>query len=85
MRKINRSAATILAVLMATFQGCSTTGVQESVGEYASDAWISARVKTLLGEDAQIRATEINIETSKAVVLLTGIIKEALIKSNFEA
>ena len=74
MKKINRSAASILAVLMATIQGCSTTGVQESAGEYALDAWITARVKTLLSEDAQIRATEINIETSKGVVLLTGFI-----------
>jgi hyperosmotically inducible protein len=47
---------------------------QESAGEYMSDSWITTKVKAALVDDSTVRATEVNVETFKGVVQLSGFV-----------
>jgi osmotically-inducible protein OsmY len=45
---------------------------KESTGEYIDDATITAKVKTALIKDDTVHAHEVNVETFKGVVQLSG-------------
>ena len=47
---------------------------KESAGEYISDTWITTKVKKALVEDKLVKASEVNVETLKGVVLLAGLV-----------
>ncbi len=48
---------------------------KESPGEYVDDAVITTKVKAAIFEDASVKATEVNVETYKGIVQLTGFVK----------
>ena len=66
--------AFIAALLLATLLGCAGTSRQESTGEYIDDTVITARVKAAIFDDASLKSAEINVETFKGVVQLTGFV-----------
>ena len=74
MKKINYSSVILIAVICILTAGCASTRTQESPGEYVSDTWITTKVKTLLAKDSVVKATEVNVETFKGVVQLTGFV-----------
>ncbi len=82
MKKIKCINAVILASLLATILGCSSTSNQnkpstskrESTGEYIDDAVITAKLKTEILRDPVLRSYEINVETYKGVVQLSGFV-----------
>ncbi len=47
----------------------------ESTGEYIDDAVITARVKAAVLEEPTLKSAEINVETFKGVVQLTGFVR----------
>ncbi|MES2603803.1 MAG: BON domain-containing protein [Pseudomonadota bacterium] len=64
-----------LAFLLAT--GCASTDTQHSVGEVIDDTVITTKVKAALVSDADLKATEIGVETYKGVVQLSGFVAES--------
>jgi osmotically-inducible protein OsmY len=70
---------TLLAALMlaGTVTGCASDASHESVGQYVDDAAITAGVKAALVKDPELKATEINVETYKGVVQLSGFVSSA--------
>lgn len=73
-----KSAAALLAALMLTqVVGCAATGRQESVGEYIDDAVITAGVKAAILNEPVLKVSEINVETYKGVVQLSGFVSSA--------
>lgn len=48
---------------------------KESPGEYVDDAVITGKVKAAVFEDASLKSAEINVETYKGVVQLTGFVE----------
>jgi c(7)-type cytochrome triheme protein len=56
---------------------CHQTSVskKESPGEYVDDAVITARVKTAVLEEPSLKSGEINVETNKGIVQLTGFVR----------
>ena len=72
---IFRSAATVLiASALLTLAGCGSTDTQSSTGEYIDDAVITAKVKAAIFNDENLKVTEINVETFKGVVQLSGFV-----------
>jgi len=71
-----RNRMSILAAAAAlALAGCQASSPKsETVGEYADDAIITAKVKTAIFNDPQLKATEINVETYKGVVQLSGFV-----------
>ncbi|MES2019251.1 MAG: BON domain-containing protein [Pseudomonadota bacterium] len=67
----------LAALLLATVAGCANTAKHESVGEYVADSAITTSVKTAFAVDPTLKATEINVETYKGVVQLSGFVAHA--------
>jgi len=78
--KISQRLATIVlvaatATLTATvIGGCASTRTQESTGQYMDDTAITAKVKAAIFKDPDVKATEVNVETFKGVVQLSGFV-----------
>ncbi len=72
---ILRSAFTVLvASALLTLAGCGSTDTQSSTGEYIDDAAITAKVKAAIFNDENLKVNEINVETFKGVVQLSGFV-----------
>jgi osmotically-inducible protein OsmY len=56
--------------------GCASTSTRESAGEYIDDAAITAKVKAAFVNDPAVKATEINVETFKGDVQLSGFVAQ---------
>jgi len=64
----------LLVILLASFLGCASTETQESTGEYIDDAVITTKVKAEIFGDDSLKSSEINVETFKGVVQLSGFV-----------
>jgi osmotically-inducible protein OsmY len=74
MTRTNIISTFILITLMALFLGCASTAKQEGTGEYVDDTVITTKVKAaIFGEDS-LKSAEINVETFKGVVQLSGFV-----------
>ena len=74
MNPIKRLSAVTLAIVFASVLGCAGSPTQESTGEYVTDTWITPKVKAALVDDPMVKATEVNVETFKGVVQLSGFV-----------
>jgi len=75
MTNITRKFATIAAaLLMATALGCASTPKQEASGEYVDDTVITGKVKTAIFNEPSLKSAEINVETFKGIVQLSGFV-----------
>lgn len=73
-------AATLLAALMATtIVGCASTSSakHETPGQYIDDAAITTGVKAAIVKEPTLKVAEINVETYKGVVQLSGFVSSA--------
>lgn len=70
------TAALILAALMAsTMVACTSTPTQQSTGQAIDDGVVTAKVKAALIEDPVTKAHQINVETFKGQVQLSGFVE----------
>jgi osmotically-inducible protein OsmY len=77
MKTIQRIATAVFTASLAlTVVGCSSSPTRESTGEYIDDAAITAKVKAAFVNDPTLKATEINVETFKGDVQLSGFVAQ---------
>jgi hypothetical protein len=74
MTLINRFNTLFLAVLLASLLGCASTSKQEGTGEYIDDSVITTKVKAAIFNEPTLKSAEINVETFKGVVQLSGFV-----------
>ena len=74
MRLFNRITVFFSVMLLASLLGCASTATQEGTGEYVDDTVITTRVKAALFSDLALKSAEINVETFKGVVQLSGFV-----------
>lgn len=74
MTQLTRFSAFLLAVLLASFLGCASTSKQEGTGEYIDDTVITTKVKAAVFNEPSLKSAEINVETYKGVVQLSGFV-----------
>ncbi|MBW8329751.1 MAG: BON domain-containing protein [Thiobacillus sp.] len=67
-------SAALLAVTLVSVVGCASTSQKEGAGEYVDDAVITTRVKAAIFNEPTLKSTEINVETFKGVVQLSGFV-----------
>jgi len=65
-------AACVLSVVTVT--GCASTSRQEGTGEYVDDSVITTKVKAAILNDSELKVLQINVETFKGVVQLSGFV-----------
>jgi osmotically-inducible protein OsmY len=74
MRPANRFVTFILALLLASVLGCAGTSTKEGTGEYFDDTVITSKVKAAIFNEPSLKSAEINVETFKGTVQLTGFV-----------
>jgi len=75
MNTITRKLLLIAGTLLvATTLGCASTQRQEGTGEYVDDTVITGKVKTAIFEEPTLKSAEINVETFKGIVQLSGFV-----------
>jgi len=67
-------SALFLAVSLMSVVGCSSTPQKEGTGEYIDDSVITTKVKTAIFNESTLKSAEINVETFKGVVQLSGFV-----------
>lgn len=61
-------------LLLLLFAGCASTDTSSGTGEYIDDTVITTKVKTAIFNDSDLKSSEINVETFKGVVQLSGFV-----------
>lgn len=64
----------LLMLALASFLGCASTPTQEGTGEYVDDTVITTKVKAAVFNEPTLKSAEINVETFKGVVQLSGFV-----------
>lgn len=74
MTLLKRCSAFFVAALLLSALGCTSTSTRESTGEYLDDTAITTRVKTAIFNEPTLKVLQINVETYKSVVQLSGFV-----------
>lgn len=74
MTLANRFVALVFAFLLASLVGCAGTSTKESTGEYFDDTVITSKVKTAIFNEPTLKSAQINVETFKGTVQLSGFV-----------
>ena len=67
-------SALFLAVTLVSAAGCASTSKQEGTGEYVDDSVITTKVKAAILNEPDLKVAEINVETFKGAVQLSGFV-----------
>ena len=54
--------------------GCASTSNHEGTGEYIDDSVITTKVKAAVLNEPSLKTTEVNVETYKGIVQLSGFV-----------
>ncbi|BDT58427.1 BON domain-containing protein [Massilia varians] len=68
--------AAFTAAVAITAVGCTSNPTAKTAGEYVDDAMITTKVKAAFAADPTVKATEVNVETYKGDVQLSGFVAE---------
>ncbi|HXS53863.1 MAG TPA: BON domain-containing protein [Usitatibacter sp.] len=74
MKTIQRVIPMLAILAAASLIGCASTPKSEGTGEYVDDSVITTKVKTALLEEPTLKSAEINVETFKGTVQLSGFV-----------
>lgn len=75
MVRQNTVALMLAALLGAAVVGCTSTPTEQSAGEAIDDGVVTAKVKAALIRDPVTKAHQINVETFKGQVQLSGFVE----------
>jgi len=82
MKKAFTRSSTLLTMLAVTATlGCAASPVREGTGEYVDDTVITAKVKAAILNEPGLKVSEINVETFKGVVQLSGFVSNRAMES----
>ena len=78
MGKRHRTLGFVVCILLVTaFLGCASTPTRESSGQYLDDSAITTKVKAAIFDDPSLKVLQINVETFKGEVQLSGFVDSA--------
>jgi osmotically-inducible protein OsmY len=69
-----RCSAIAAAALLLSALGCASSSGRESTGEFVDDTAITTKVKTAIFNEPSLKVAQINVETYKSVVQLSGFV-----------
>ena len=75
MARQNTAALLLAAIMASTVVACSASPTQQSTGQAIDDGVVTAKVKAKLIEDPVTKAHQINVETFKGTVQLSGFVE----------
>jgi osmotically-inducible protein OsmY len=69
-------AAFFIALTLLTAGGCASTRGHEGSGEYVDDSIVTGKVIAAILNEPTLSSVEINVETFKGVVQLSGFVRD---------
>ena len=82
MVKRHRMLSFLVCIALVTaFWGCASTPTKEGTGEYIDDSAITTKVKSAILGDSALKVFQINVETFKGEVQLSGFVDSAEMKT----
>jgi len=75
MKPFKSISTFLLAAMLAVMLGCAGTATSEGTGEYVDDTVITTKVKAAIFNEPSLKSAEINVETFKGVVQLSGFVR----------
>lgn len=74
MKQLKLILVFFTAIAFAALMGCASTRTQESTGQFFDDTAITTKVKAAIFEEPTLKSLEINVETFKGRVQLSGFV-----------
>jgi osmotically-inducible protein OsmY len=74
MKYYNKFTTFFFVILLASLVGCASTKGREGTGEFVDNTVITSKVKAALFNEAPLKIFEINVETFKGNVQLSGFV-----------
>jgi len=75
MKNLSRFfSAFLLSLTLLMAAGCASSPKEEGTGEYVDDAVITNKINAQLLQEPDMKSAEINVETFKGVVQLSGFV-----------
>ncbi|HEX6298254.1 MAG TPA: BON domain-containing protein [Burkholderiales bacterium] len=74
MRPSNRLVAFVSALMLAFLLGCAETSTRQGTAGYLDDTVITTKVKAAIFNEPSLKSSEINVETFKGTVQLSGFV-----------
>lgn len=78
MQLIRHLTFFFLPFLIIGMLGCASSRTQEGTGEYVDDVAITTKVKAAILQEPGLKSAEINVETFKGVVQLSGFVSSTV-------
>jgi osmotically-inducible protein OsmY len=75
MKNLKIVSTLIAALMLTTVVGCASTATHESTGQYVDDTVITTAVKAAILNEPTLKVSEINVETYKGAVQLSGFVR----------
>lgn len=73
-RFVNIFKIILCTLLLASLMGCAGSDTRQSTGQYVDDSAITAKVKAAIFDEDSLKSRQINVETFKGVVQLSGFV-----------
>jgi osmotically-inducible protein OsmY len=77
MTMLKRLSAIFIVAAMVSALGCATQSKPQSTSAYMGDSWVTTQVKTGILNEPSLKVLQINVETYKGVVQLSGFVDNA--------
>jgi hyperosmotically inducible protein len=74
MYRVKTFATVCSAILLMGALGCASSRTHEGTGQYVDDSVITTKVKAAILSEPGLKVSEINVETYKGVVQLSGFV-----------
>lgn len=72
MKQVRSISAVLLSLVFVSMLGCHSTPKKETTAEYIDDSYLTTKVKAAILRDPTLKSNEINVETYKGAVQLSG-------------
>jgi len=75
MKQVSKYFSMLFVIMaLVSVVACSSTPKKEGAGEYVDDSVITTKVKAAILQEPTLKVAEINVETFKGVVQLSGFV-----------
>lgn len=74
MKQLKYFSVFFMTLALLFSLGCSSTSTKQGTGEYIDDSVITTKVKSAILGESTLKSAEINVETYKGVVQLSGFV-----------
>ena len=74
MTMLKRFSPFLIVAAMLSMLGCATQSEPQSASAYMGDAWVTTQVKSGILQEPSLKVAQINVETYKGTVQLSGFV-----------